>query len=223
MLLRGIRCLPEFGIRCGLQPGQDDVLNRFNRDTRWFTIGLLGSVFLAALVFGVLLPEHYRPSQEPRDLTSEARQSKSDFLPNVEAATPFEAFKQGAKSSTSGVTVKTSTPPDIGCTEISSNQVPVPMESSTDWAPPSVSTLSPHIDRTSTQRRNGSKWSLVRRADPGAKREKIAHERYGLGPHGFFSVKMQLVALWHSSLLRSEARLGRNLTPPTMRTRLRLW
>jgi hypothetical protein len=36
-------------------------------------------------------------------------------------------------------------------------------------------------------------------------------------------VKMQLVALWHSSLLRSEARLGRNLTPPTMRTRLRLW
>jgi hypothetical protein len=38
-------------------PGANDVLRRFNRDTRWFVAGLLGVLFFAALAFAVLIPE----------------------------------------------------------------------------------------------------------------------------------------------------------------------
>jgi hypothetical protein len=226
ILLRGIRCLLESSIRCGQQSDPDDALSRFNRETQWFAIGLLGTLLLAALVFEVLLPEHYQPSQGLSYFTSQTWQTTPDFLSNVETTPALKAVKLDTKSFGSAVGKEASIPPDRDRTEISSNQDPVLMESSTN------STLSHEIDQTSGQKRNGSKWSLVRRQDSGAKREKIVHERHR-SAHGFFGLKKQLVALWRSSLQRNEARAGRRgstgfaevLTLPTlpaMRTRSQL-
>jgi hypothetical protein len=39
-----------------------DMLNRFNRDTRWLATGLLGTVVFAALVLAVQLQEHHSES-----------------------------------------------------------------------------------------------------------------------------------------------------------------
>ena len=39
-----------------------DMLNRFNRDTRWLATGLLGTVVFAALVLAVQLQEHHPES-----------------------------------------------------------------------------------------------------------------------------------------------------------------
>jgi hypothetical protein len=39
-----------------------DMLNRFNRDTRWLATGLLGTVVFAALVLAAQLQEHHPKS-----------------------------------------------------------------------------------------------------------------------------------------------------------------
>jgi hypothetical protein len=39
-----------------------DMVNRFNRDTRWLAIGLLGTLVFAALVLAVQLQEHHSES-----------------------------------------------------------------------------------------------------------------------------------------------------------------
>lgn len=101
--MHGIRCLPEFSIRCGQQSDPDDVLSRFNRETQWFALGLLGTLLLAALVLEVLLPEHYQPSQELSYFARGTWQATPDFLSNVEAAPPLKAAKLDIKSFGSAV------------------------------------------------------------------------------------------------------------------------
>jgi hypothetical protein len=46
----------EYSITC---PGTNEVLRKFNRDTRWVVVGLLAILLLAALLFVVLFPERH--------------------------------------------------------------------------------------------------------------------------------------------------------------------
>jgi hypothetical protein len=42
-------------------PGTNEVLRKFNRDTRWVVVGLLAILLLAALLFVVLFQERHAP------------------------------------------------------------------------------------------------------------------------------------------------------------------
>jgi hypothetical protein len=194
-------------------PGANDVLRRFNRDTEWLAIGLLGAVFLTAMAFAVLLPEHY---QRAPDVAREARQARSYSLPNAEGAIPFAVADLNTKRFPRGANPETLTRVDQELAEISSKQ-PAQIEAGTKAAPSSVLAPRTETDRTFAQR-NGSKWSSIRRQDPAVIRGKIGLERSrSSGRPKFFGVKMQLIALWHRSLLQNEKLPGWEIFPNSNR------
>jgi hypothetical protein len=82
-------------------PGANDVLRKFNRDTRWVPAGLLGTLLLAALAFVVLLPERHARTAV---LSESASQAESGSSRNENAATGFRSTDLSANLSTSAVT-----------------------------------------------------------------------------------------------------------------------
>ena len=79
----------------------NDVLRKFNRDTRWVAAGLLGTLLLAALAFVVLLPERHTMTAV---LSERASQAESGSSRNENAATGFRSTDLSANLSTSAVT-----------------------------------------------------------------------------------------------------------------------
>ena len=66
--------------------GTNEVLRKFNRDTRWVAAGLLCILLLAALVFVVLFPERHTMTA---GFSEKASQAKSGSSPAENATTLF--------------------------------------------------------------------------------------------------------------------------------------
>jgi hypothetical protein len=177
-------------------PATNDVIRRFNRDTEWLAMRVLGAVVFAVLVLAVLIQEHH---PKAADLTQDARQSGGDLLLNADPATLSKFVGLYEKSSPGEITSR------HGFTEILPQENPSPrMETAASTQTP-VLGLTPKINHPDLHA-NASPWSSVHRQDSARViRPKIHNVRYGSSVRlGFVDVKMRLIALWHQSLARSE-------------------
>ena len=171
--------------------GTNDVLRRFNRDTAWLVVGLLGVVSFAALAFALLIPE---PRLTAADLQGRAIQVKSTPSLTAAAAEPFKIVDLNAKRSPSQVTSGTLTHVDQAPTESASKESHAPVEVAEKATPvPVLAFPSPGIatvNQKESERAVRSKAPFRSGKSPG-----------GLGD---VEVKKRLLELWHQSLVRTE-------------------
>jgi hypothetical protein len=73
-------------------PATDDVLSRFNRDTKWLATGILGAMVSAALVLAALIQEGPPKSV---DQAKEERQTGGNAFVNANPGTLSEAVSEG--------------------------------------------------------------------------------------------------------------------------------
>jgi len=177
-LTQGIaRLLPALGSpnHCVALPDTNDVIRRFNRDTKWLATGVLGAVVSAALMVAVLVQERH-----PRavDLTEEAVQAGCDLVPNANSATLFKDVGLKGKKSTGEITSGQANSVDHAFAEIS------PTENPSSQMEAAASTL------TAVMR-------VIRPKVPNVKYRSSVVLRS-------VDVKMRLIALWHKTLMRSE-------------------
>jgi hypothetical protein len=187
-------------------PGPNDVLRRFNRDSRCLAAGVFGVVVFTALAFAALVPERY---SKTADLTKQTSQAKSGYLLNADFATLFSGGNLSAKRSTSQVTSGTAASVDQGFAEFSSGENLARMESVAAPTPNPVLMLSPEMNRLLAQANRG-KVSPAHRPDfARGIRIRIPQERYRSSAHlRDVDVKMRLIALWHHSLVPSQKSRG---------------
>ena len=100
-------------------PGANDVLRRFNRDTAWLVVWLLGGLICAGLAFAVLIPE---PHPAMAGLQRRASQAKSAPSLAPSAAELVKVVDSDAKRSANQVPLGTLTHVDQGSTEGSSKE-----------------------------------------------------------------------------------------------------
>jgi hypothetical protein len=183
-------------------PDTNDVIRRFNRDTKWLATLVVGAVVSAALMLAVLVQDRH-----PRAvaLTKEAVQARGDLSPNANSATLFKDVGLQGKKSTGEITSGQASSVDHAFTEISPNQNPSSQMEAAASSPTPVPAFTLEINPTNAQA-NASSCSQVRRQDSARViRPKICNGRHSssMRPR-FVDVKMRLIALWHQSLKRSE-------------------
>lgn len=166
----------------------NDVLRRFNRDTEWLAVGLLGVVFFAVLVFAVLVPERHPTTA---NLPKEVDQAKSGSWPTADAVTPFRTIDAGRF--TNQATLRTATHVDSGLTEAkaaASNSIPILV-----WG----AEIGPETSRTVAQK-NGTNRSPESGEDSARViRAKIPPNRHRLpGRLKAVDVKTRLIAFMAS-------------------------
>jgi hypothetical protein len=191
----------QIGKNSMTSPGANDVLRRFNRDTAWLVVWLLGILGFAALVFAVLIPE---PHPATAGLQGRASQAKSAPSLAAEAAQFFKIVDSNAKRSASQVTSGTLAHVDQGSTEGSSKESNALTEAAAGSTPAPILVLpepSPRIAAT-----NVSNWSPAQRKESvQAIRGKAPYRRgKSSGGLGDVDVKKRLIQLWRQSLVRTE-------------------
>jgi hypothetical protein len=173
-------------------PETNDVIRKFNRETRFVATGVLGAVVFASLMLAFMVQERYPNAV---DSAEGAVQAGGNLLLNTNVSTLATNVVLTGKSSTGEIAPRQARsldqePPKISSLENPSSQ----MEAATS-APTPVFAFTPEIDHHDVQT-NASSWvpahSLPR-----------ARSRSSVRP-GFVDVKMRLLALWHQSLMRSE-------------------
>jgi hypothetical protein len=183
---------PAYSIIC---PCANDVLRKFDRDTRWIAAGLLGSLLLAAMAFVVLVPERHTMTAGLSERT------KSGSWPTGDAATLFRSTDMIANMSTSGATPVTLPLVAPRSFESPSKESLERTETAGGLRPPPVPASRPEISHTS-DRANRSQWSLSHQPDSSRSiRGKATYHDYGsAGQLGDAVVKKRLLELWHRSL-----------------------
>ena len=182
-------------------PGANDVLKRFNRDTAWLVVWLLGILGFAALVFAVLIPE---PRPAMTGLQGRASQAESAPSLTAEAAELFKIMDSNAKRSPSQVTSGTLAHVDQGSTESSSKESHALTEAAAGSTPPPILVLPEPSPSIATA--NVSNWSPAQRKESAqAIRGKAPYRRgKSSGGLGDVDVKKRLIELWRQSLVRTE-------------------
>lgn len=203
-------------------PETNDVIRRFNRDTRWLAALVVGAVVSAALILAVVVQDRH-----PRavDFTQEAVQGRGDLLLNAKPATLVNDRGLPGKKSTGEITPGLASPvghasagispegnPGSQTEAASSAPTPTPIlkpanpsseEPSAASTPAPVLALVPEINEINAQA-DASSWSPVARQDPvHSKRVKILRYRSSVLRRPT-DVRTRLIALWHQSLARSE-------------------
>jgi hypothetical protein len=185
-----------------LLPDTNDVIRKFNRDTRCVATGVLGAMVFAALILAVLVQERHPKAD---DLTKEARQAERDLLLNANPASLFTVVGLNGKSSTDKMTSGQASSVDHAFTEISPKEIPSSQMKDAASTPTPVLAFTPEINRHGVQA-NTSSWSPVHWQDSARViRPKIRNvrDRSSVVLRSV-DVKMRLIALWHQSLARSE-------------------
>jgi len=183
-------------------PDTNDVIRRFNRDTRRLATGVLVAVVFAALILAVLVQERHPKAD---DLTKEARQAERDLLLNANPATLFTVVGLNGKSSTDKMTSGQASSVDHAFTEIFPKEIPSSQMKAAASTPTPVLAFTPEINRHGVQANAGS-WTPAHRQDSGrviGLKVPRARSRSFVRPR-FVDVQMRLIALWHQSLARSE-------------------
>ena len=99
----------------------DDVLKRFNRDTRFVAVGVFGVLLLTALGFVFLVPERHPVTA---GLSWSASQTKSGSSLPADDATLFRSAHMSTNKASSAVTSATLLLADQGSTASSSKENP---------------------------------------------------------------------------------------------------
>ncbi len=183
-------------------PDTNDVIRRFNRDTKWLATLVVGAVVSAALLFAVLVPDRHPKSV---DLTEKAVQTGGDLLLNANSATLFKDVGLKGKKSTGEITSGQASSVDHAFTEISPKENPSSQMEAAASIPTPVLAFTPEIKHIDAQA-NASSWSPAHWQDSvRVIRLKIRNLRYRSSVVlRSVDVKMRLIALWHQSLARSE-------------------
>jgi hypothetical protein len=181
-------------------PSTHEVIGRFNRDTAWLAMGVVG-----ALVFAALLLAVQERSPKPADLTEEARQAEGNLSLNGKRGMHFTVVDLNQKNS-NGKTIPEQSPSvDHRLLEISPQEDPSPRMETVASTQIPVETLTPEINHPDVEA-NANSWSSAHRQDSARViRPKMHSLRYKSSPRPrLVDVKMRLIALWHQSLVGSE-------------------
>ena len=183
-------------------PEINDVIRRFNRDTKRVATLVVGAVVSAAFILAVLVQDRHPKTVDP---TEEAVQAGNDRLLNANSATLFKGGDSQGKKSGSEITTGQVRGVDHSFIESSSKENPSSqMEAAVSTSIP-VLAFTPEINHINADA-NASSWSPAHWQDSGRPiRPKILNVRYRSSVVlRSVDVKMRLVALWHKSLVRSE-------------------
>jgi hypothetical protein len=169
-------------------PGTDDVIRRFNRDTKRLATQALVAAAFAILVFGFLI-----------------RAEENAWL-NANPPTLSKVDDLNGKSSTGETTSEQARGIDHALAIISP-----PQETLSPWMETPDSTQTPvpalpsEIDRPNAQGNAGS-WTAAHRQDSGRVMGLKVHRARSRSSVRlrFVDVKMRLIALWHQSLAQSK-------------------
>jgi hypothetical protein len=185
-------------------PGPNDVLRRFNRDSRCLAAGVFGVVVFTALAFAALVPERY---SKKADLTKQTSQVKSGYLLNAGFPTLFSGGNLNAKRPTSQVTSGTAASVDQGFAEYSSDENLARMEAVAAPTPDPALMLSHEMNRLLAQANGSTVSPAHRRNFAQVIRTRIPQERQkSSGRLRDVDVKTRLIAPWHQSLRREKSR-----------------
>jgi hypothetical protein len=183
-------------------PDTNDVIRKFNRDTRCVATGVLGAVVFASLMLALLVQERYPNAV---DDTGEAVQTGGNLLLNTNVATLAENVVLTGRSSTGGIAPGRASSVEQAFTNISPKENPSSQMEAASSTPTPILAFNPEINRHDVQA-TADFWTPAHRQDAGrviglnVRRRK---SRSSVQPR-FVDVKMRLIELWHQSLTRTE-------------------
>jgi hypothetical protein len=170
-------------------PNTNDVIRKFDRDTRWLAAAVLGAVIFAGLMLALPIQEHY---QNVVLQTGEAVRAGGNPLLHTDVSTLAKDLVLTGNSSTGEIAPGQASSGDPSFAKMSRQENPsFQMEAAGSTAPYVLA-----FNRS---------WIAAHGQDP--------DRRIGLKPHvgskssmrlRIVNVKMRLIALWHRSLMRSE-------------------
>ncbi len=147
-LTQGIaQLLPALGIpnHSVALPDTNEVIRRFNRDTKWLATLVVGAVVSAALMLAVRVQNRHPMAV---DLTEEAVRAGRDVVPNANSATLFKDVGLKAKKSTGEITSRQASSVDHAFAEISPTEnPPLQMEAAASTLTPVVAS-NPEMNHT---------------------------------------------------------------------------
>lgn len=186
--------------------GTEDVMKRFNRDTRRLATRVLGAVVFAVLVLAGLVQERH---PKAADLEEESGQAKGEVFLNPNPVPLSKIVDLNGRNSNSETALEQATSVGPGSDQILRQENLSPsMETATSTQIP-VLMLTPEKNDPDV-RAHAIPWSPARWRDiTHVIRPKIANARYRplvrLRP---VNVKQRLIALWHQILGRREKSRG---------------
>ena len=160
-----------------------DVIRSFNRDTAWLATGVLGALFLAALMLAV-------EERQPK-----ATQAERDFLPNANSAT-MESVVAKSSHANGKMTTESGSSVDHAFTETPPQEIPSLQMESVALTPVSAPAFTPQKNRDAP--RQDFTQSPAPKTRNVRKRSSVASR--------FIDVKRRLIELWHQSLTRGQTR-----------------
>ena len=173
-------------------PDTNDVIRKFNRETRWVATGVLGSVVFAGLMLALMVQERYPNAV---DSAEEAVQAGGNLSLNTNVSTLAKNVVFTKKSSIGEIAQGQASTVDQAPLKIFSHEnTSSQMEAATSTPTPVVA-FTPEIDHHGVQA-NASSW-IPAHSLPQVRSRSSVRPR-------FVDVKMRLIALWHQSLMRSE-------------------
>ena len=158
-----------------------DVIRSFNRDTAWLATGVLGALFLAALMLAV-------EERQPK-----ATQAERDLLPNANSAT-VESVVAKSSHSNGKMTTESGSSVDHAFTETPPQEIPSSQRESAASTPTAVLALTPEMNRNAHRLDSGRVRGPKTRS--GRNRSSVVF--------GSAYVKRRLIELWRQSLVKSE-------------------
>jgi hypothetical protein len=158
-----------------------DVIRSFNRDTAWLAIGVLGALFLAALMLAV-------EERQPK-----ATQAERDLLPNANSAT-MESMVAKSSHSNGKMITESGRSVDHAFTETPPQEIPS--------LEPAASTPISALAFTPQENRDALRQDYTQAPAP---KTRNARNRSSVSSR-FTDVKRRLIELWHQSLARGEIR-----------------
>jgi hypothetical protein len=187
----------QIGEDSALNAHTNDVLRRFNRETKRLVAGVLSIVTFGALAFAFLVPER---QLKMVDLTQATSLSKPGSLFKVAFPMLFGKQEMNAKSITNGDVSAREPRVNPGAAKSRPESLE-PMEPIAAQTANPVPVLNSQINQLYEQP-YGSKWSPENK-DSG-RAIKMVFPRKRRKPSD--NVKMRLLALWHQSLARHSSR-----------------
>ena len=179
-----------------LPAATNDVIKRFNRDTRWLATAVLGVVF-AGLMLALSVQERY---PEAVHHTEKAWQGGRDLLLNANS-TPAKNGIVNGKSSTGEIATREARNTDQAFEEISPQEYPSAQMQAAASTPTPLLSFTPELDRHPIPA-NTNPWISGHRQAAGQTRLEVPRTRSKssyVKPR-FVDVKMRLIELWHQSL-----------------------
>jgi hypothetical protein len=178
----------------------NDVLRRFNRETKHLVAGVLGVVTFGALAFAVLVPER---QLKMVDLSQAASPPKPGSLFHPASPLLFGKEEMNAKSVIYGHVPVREPRVNPGLAEFSPAENLEPIEPVAAQTANPALVLNSQINQLHEQP-NGSKWSPE--SKDSARAIRIVSPRKRHKPSDRLNLKMRLLALWHQSLERNNSR-----------------